>query len=339
MTANEILEKKVTLFGSASNPYPIADITLRAFLYKCYCDETRVLTSPIREEFKLNGKSKRYDELKKGLCAATISGTFSYRNDKSCTSKSGLFAIDIDHPEEDIDSLRKRLYSKPYVFSVLTSCGGDGLWAIIPFNENNDRTKCFNALKHELEEDNIHIDSLGDISRLRFVSYNPNIEVKSEVAVYDNVLETEPVQSISTYIDDILTGFVELPSGVLKCFSEYDDLIDDDLFCAVSADYAINKLGYCSNGVSGSNMNDWLGCIATLSTLGDIGLLLAIEYSRQSPGFKNEREVEKTFNHFIKTGKNANSRSYFTKIFSFLKSKLGAEWVKIINKEISKIPS
>ena len=100
---------------------------------------------------------------------------------------------------------------------------------------------------------------------------------------------------------------------------------DDDRFCYAASDIAINKLGYVTNMNGVGNTADWLGLIATFSTLGPSGLNLAISLSQQSNGYKSISDVTQAFNRMTK--KNNDSRKYFTRIFKYCKDKLGEKWI------------
>ena len=233
------------------------------------------------------------------------------RSNKSLMIPSHIYCIDVDHC--DVEETKSILFSLPYVWCTGVSTSGDGVWALTPINPEGNRSNILRAIIKDLTDSGITADSnVNDIARLRGLGYDENLLIKDGmVDIYCNELEEERLVSIQP------------PITPLKFKHSDGGLLYDDMFCYKAADLAINDFGYTVNG-----RNKWLGNLATLSTLGSIGLTLALDLSRNSPSFKSDNDVVKNFNDMAKRAN--GSREYMTTYFRVCKENLGENWVSII---------
>jgi predicted P-loop ATPase len=138
--------------------------------------EWKELVEAIRRE---PVKSKK-DKLKKLAPNFTASGTFSKRSDDALQTPSNFIAVDIDNVD-DIDNKRIIINNDEHTYCCFRSIGGQGLCVIIKIDSNLHK-QCFESLKYYFSTRyGIKIDpSCGNISRTRFVSYDPDLEIKSK---------------------------------------------------------------------------------------------------------------------------------------------------------------
>jgi hypothetical protein len=121
--------------------------------------------------------------LKKLLPYFTVSGTFEKRAENGLSKHSGLVCLDIDH---DI-SKRSEIEADCYTFACFTSTGGDGL-AVIVRIPTSDHNGSFRALqRYYADQFGVKVDSLPDVSRARFVSYDPDLFINQEAETFDEV--------------------------------------------------------------------------------------------------------------------------------------------------------
>ena len=232
------------------------------------------------------------------------------RSNNSLLIPSHIYCIDVDHC--DVEETKSILFSLPYVWCTGASTSGDGVWALVPINPEGNRSNILRSIIKDLTDLGITADpNVNDIARLRGLGYDENLLVKDGmVDIYCNELEEEKLVSVQ-------------PSITPLKFKPSDDLLYDDMFCYKAADLAINDFGYTVSG-----RNKWLGNLATLSTLGSIGLTLALDLSHNSPSFKSDNDVVKTFNDMSRRAN--GSREYMTTYFRVCKENLGENWVSKI---------
>ena len=261
-------------------------------------------------------KMADYDKYKKlkefYIPAITTAGIFKNpRSNNSLMIPSHIYCIDVDHC--DVEETKSILFSLPYVWCVGVSTSGDGVWAFVPINPEGNRSNILRSIIKDLTDLGITADpNVNDIARLRGLGYDENLLVKDGmIDIYCNELEEERLVSVQHSITP------------LKFKPSDGGLLYDDMFCYKAADLAINDFGYTVSG-----RNKWLGNLATLSTLGSIGLTLALDLSHNSPSFKSDNDVVKTFNDMSRRAN--GSREYMTTYFKVCKENLGENWVSII---------
>ncbi len=143
----------------------------------------------IRKETDKNTISK----LKKGLPKVTLSGTFDqHRINDKFLSHSGLLQIDIDELPPDVASyaeLRKTLQNDKYTFACFSS-PSDKLKLIVKIpSDKESHLAAFLAVEsYYLSKYQIKIDrATKDVTRLCFLSYDPEIFINQNSAVYTKI--------------------------------------------------------------------------------------------------------------------------------------------------------
>lgn len=116
--------------------------------------------------------------------AVTISGEFSERKAKGLIKHSGYIIADIDDVE-DPDDLKAQLCEDRYVTAIFTSIGGHGLAVVFKIDPRR-HLDAFNGISEYLfTQYSIVVDTSGkDVSRARFVSYDPEIYVNDAAAKF-----------------------------------------------------------------------------------------------------------------------------------------------------------
>lgn len=179
-----MFQTEISLFKSATSTDPTT-VALGDFLrdtaHRDKILHLRTLDKPER------------DEVKKTLPAATISGTFSKRSIKGLLAYNGLICMDFDeadNPGKTPDEMKKILAEFDEVAFVGLSVGGRGVFCIIPTN-NKDAARhgrmCDFLRTCILQEGLLADPSCKDVSRLRFVSYDPNPVFKPTAVPFDAV--------------------------------------------------------------------------------------------------------------------------------------------------------
>ena len=139
-------------------------------------DSHKELIVKIRDK---KNKEKK-DQLKKLLPAVTISGIFNdNRKYENISCHTGFIQIDIDkveNLEKAIESLKNDLYS----FAVFISPSGTGIKVIVKIPPNKETHKAYfiKLRDYYKKKYNLEIDEqCKDITRLMFLSYDPNIYI------------------------------------------------------------------------------------------------------------------------------------------------------------------
>ena len=130
-------------------------------------------------------KSER-ERIKRGLLSICFSGKFKRRFDKDIISHSGLAVLDFDH----IDiSFKKLISGDPYTFAAFISPSGDGLKVLvrIPPEIENHEAYYLGIVKYCENKKYPKLDTTSkNISRVCFISYDPDIYINKDSVVFDS---------------------------------------------------------------------------------------------------------------------------------------------------------
>jgi hypothetical protein len=148
-----------------------------------------------------SGKDKLADELKSELLAFTTSGTFDkQRKTEFLKTYSQIINLDFDHiPIEELDSLVAIINDCKFTLASFISPRGEGIKVFININSN--------AEKHAIAYNqvaNFYKTLTGfdfdpkckDITRLCFVSYDPNTFLNEKATIFEVQEETKEIQKV-----------------------------------------------------------------------------------------------------------------------------------------------
>lgn len=129
-------------------------------------------------------------QLKMSLPYFTASGTFGTRHDAGLLQHSGLVALDLDadqNPGFDLGKTKALLAGDAYTHALFISAGGEGLCALVRIPADN-HAGSFRSLKaYYKQAHGLVVDSLGDVSRPRYISYDPALYLNPESDTWEDV--------------------------------------------------------------------------------------------------------------------------------------------------------
>lgn len=208
----------VSIFKSAKAPDTAKERPLLSILQGIRDGEWKEVIEKYRKLVESFGKRSMQDKAAKPtLPGFTVSGTFSRRADSALLKHSGFIAIDIDDLYEKTEVIKELLASDKYSYSVFTSTGGAGLCVIIQVEETQHSKGLFEQVEeYYIREYDIQIDFLADISRFRFVSFDPELVInehsKSFVIDCEKPYEYKPngeLENLTYWTDEEQIQFAE----------------------------------------------------------------------------------------------------------------------------------
>ena len=133
--------------------------------------------------------------LKENLLGFLASGRFSYRANAKLTKHSGLLCCDLDNCS-NIEVVRTKLVSDPYVAAFFASPTGSGLKAILRIQSDASLhlRSFFAAAEHFQQGYSLEIDDqCKEVARLCFVSHDPHLFMRNgETQILEPLPEQEP---------------------------------------------------------------------------------------------------------------------------------------------------
>jgi len=192
-----LLQKRVSFYSNCRAKAPIGDLGIGGVL----------------KTFRTGGKSKdkieavrtepdkdTRNELKQTL-HAVVFGSEPHTERKNVACKhNGIICLDFDSiPKDALESAKQKIAAVPYVFAVGLSVGGGGVFALAHYEGTPDLKTLLSAMQADFCDE---LDvSCSDISRLRFVTFDPDIIIKDKVCPAVLTERTEPAESESAEAD------------------------------------------------------------------------------------------------------------------------------------------
>jgi len=137
--------------------------------------------------------SPAYDAAKRALPYFTPSGTFERRAVGGLVEHSGFMSLDLDakpNPDTDWAAVRAAIEADEHTYAVFVSTGGVGLCVIVPVPTTHHLAS-FRALEaYYATHFGVRIDqSCKDVSRARFVSYDPALTINEAAETFAEILD------------------------------------------------------------------------------------------------------------------------------------------------------
>lgn len=176
---------QISLFKNAKSTEPVTVRLLDFLTSKKHRERVEAVRRAETKEEK--------DNLKKSLPAATISGIFEVRKVEQVRVYNGLICMDFDgkdNPGITPEVMKNILASIDAVSYAAISVGGAGVYAIIPTNNTDiaQHPRICDFLRTVLLQAGILADpSCKDITRLRFISYDPDPHYNAHPVIFDAV--------------------------------------------------------------------------------------------------------------------------------------------------------
>ncbi len=173
---------KITLFKSIRETKTPMHVDIDEVLKRIKEGKVKDLIHRIRKE---RDKAKR-QELKKQLPSICFSGTFRERSANKIITHSGFICLDFDNfPDNEVLTDYVDQFKKDqFTYSCFISPSGNGIKVIVKIpNEKSDHKRYFKALEDYYDCE--YFDkNCSDVSRVCFISYDPNIYVNKESVVF-----------------------------------------------------------------------------------------------------------------------------------------------------------
>ena len=214
---------KINYFNNIKQTTPEAETTILEFLNKVKSGTWERLINPINAE---KNKEKRQALKNKTLPYVLISGIFERRAAAALTKHSGFICLDIDDID-DIDSEWDKVVTDSYTYGAFKSASGNGIAVIVKINPKKHAESFLNLEAYYLEKYLINLDSsCKDVSRARYVSYDPNTYINEEAETFKDLKKVSkrkkqiqlPViingrADLDNVIDQIKAGNIDLTRG------------------------------------------------------------------------------------------------------------------------------
>lgn len=185
----DIREIEISYFRNVKDTSP-TNVFLSTFLFSTKHKES------INEIRNLATKSEK-DDKKKFMPCATISGTFTERSIKGVKEYNGIACMDFDEKDNNktAEEMKVVLSKMKEVYYAGLSIGGKGVFAIIKTDnfKVEKHSQVIEAIGETLKIEGLVYDKSGkDVSRLRFISYDPQPYFNAEADHFKTGIHLQP---------------------------------------------------------------------------------------------------------------------------------------------------
>lgn len=176
---SKLLTQCISIYDKVDILKPKGDIPLDIFLENIRDGKWEDIVHRIRI---IEDKAKR-DEIKKQIAPyVTLSGTFTERSDSKIEKHSGYIGIDVDNVT-DPEYIKSIVCPDKYVQAAFVSIGGRGLCLVFKINPDKHREAFQGISEYLYSSYGLVCDPTSiNVSRARFVSWDPNIYIADEPA-------------------------------------------------------------------------------------------------------------------------------------------------------------
>ena len=165
------------------------------------------------------------------LRGVTPSGVFSYRSSNNLVQHSGFIGIDIDAKDQirtNLNELRNELIKDPYTYALHDSVSGKGGVVVYIKIVSDKHFDSFLAIeKYFLDNYKVIIDpSCKDVSRFRFVSFDPDCYINKKSRTWKTYLKKTQIQPKASYIfsnNDLDHVFQQISDKGIDLTNDYHD--------------------------------------------------------------------------------------------------------------------
>lgn len=172
-------------------------------------------------------------KMKSQLPCFTPSGLFTGKKACDLVEHSGFISLDLDEKDNrdcaDFRELKRLIKECPNVTYCGLSVRGKGYVCLVPIADPKKHRDYFRALCADFAACGLKVDSSGaDVSRKRFVSYDPEPYINTAAAPYDHVLPCED-RPEARKMANVFSGALAMEGQLAECISRWAEKTEKDI--------------------------------------------------------------------------------------------------------------
>jgi hypothetical protein len=165
---------------------------------------------------------------KTSLECVTASGVFERRAANAITEHSGLICLDIDAKDQIHDFDVEQIKKDEYTHAVHRSVSGFGFAVYVKIDPKKHADAFLGLQEYYLKKFKVVLDkSCKDVSRLRFVSYDPDLTLNAKAKKFREYLKKEEKQRTQIKTITVKSDFEEMvvKAAPMNLFDDYHEYI------------------------------------------------------------------------------------------------------------------
>lgn len=165
----------------------------------------------------------------------TISGYFeNERAADKLSLHSNFIGMDIDDIPEELENIKHLLKNDPYVYAIFKSISGNGICVLFRIDGSRHIDAFYSIGDYLLKNYQLIIDQSGkDVSRARYVSYDPDLHINDKAPIFKKYLPKPKKQVqrtklktifVETEFDDIIKQMVDKNVNCVESYHEWIEI-------------------------------------------------------------------------------------------------------------------
>lgn len=183
---------KISIYKNAKSPVPVGEMDFISYLY--------AIRDGLWQDDIIDYHTGKIEKTQ--LKAVTPSGIFNdTRANKNLKAHSGFINIDIDQKDnqQKLTDIRETLFADPYIYAGHLSASGKGISIYIRINPEKHYESFIALERYFADKYQIVIDTAcKDVSRLRFISYDPELHINEKAKKWTETAKKEEVRELNT---------------------------------------------------------------------------------------------------------------------------------------------
>ena len=231
----DIQMKNVTIYPHAKAKEPERNLSIEAYF-------DGIKNGQWQDEV-LNYRAGKLEKTK--VPAVTASGVFKERKADKIIEHSGFICIDVDAKDQICDFDIHRIKADQYTYAVHQSVGGSGFAVYVRVDPQRHLDAFLGLEQYYFVNYSVVIDkSCKDVSRLRFVSFDPDLHINDKSKVFKKYLKKAEVKSLEEKRVVVKSDFDNMVNEASKMnlFDDYSDYIK--LAFALASEFGENGRDY-----------------------------------------------------------------------------------------------
>jgi predicted P-loop ATPase len=249
------MKAKISLYNNINQNKSKQTIDITDFLYHVKHGKWQSISEQVAI---IQDHNKRREKKAEIAPYVTISGYFeNERAADKLSLHSNFIGMDIDDIPEELENIKHLLKNDPYVYAIFNSISGNGICVLFRIDGSRHIDAFYSIGDYLLKNYQLIIDQSGkDVSRARYVSYDPDLHINEKAPIFKKYLPKPKKQVQKTKLKTI---FVE---------TEFDDIIkqmvDKNVNC-VESYHEWLEIGFALSDQFGENGREYFHQLSSIS--------------------------------------------------------------------------
>ena len=225
------MKAKISLYNNINQNKSKQTIDITEFLYHVKHGKWQSISEQVAI---IQDHVKRREKKAEIAPYVTISGYFeNERAADKLSLHSNFIGMDIDDIPEELENIKHLLKNDPYVFAIFNSISGNGICVLFRIDGGRHIDAFYSIGDYLLKNYQLIIDQSGkDVSRARYVSYDPDLHINEKAPIFKKYLPKPKKQLQKTKLKTIFveTEFYDIIKQMVdknvNCVESYHEWIE-----------------------------------------------------------------------------------------------------------------